>query len=282
VITVVIPAHNEGRVIGRLLSQLVSTAKIGELDVIVVANGCSDDTTQVAASFRPHVRVLSLPVASKREALAAGDRAALGFPRVYADADIELRTEDVRALAAALRQPAVLAAAPRRELVLDGRPWPVRWYYSIWAELPEVQRGLFGRGAIAVDARGHERIASAPPLLADDLAASLAFGPDERRIVSDARVVVHTPRTVADLLRRRIRAVEGVAQISKVGWVPGSGARTRPSDLVAIVRRRPRGAPRAAFFLAVAVLARVGARYAVARGGYSTWLRDESSRATMP
>ena len=44
-----------------------------------------------------------------------------------------------------------------------------------------------------------------PPLLADDLAASLAFGPAERAVVAGARVLVHAPRTVNDLIRRRIR-----------------------------------------------------------------------------
>src|SRR5260370_7459735 len=82
------------------------------MDIIVVANGCADATAEVAASFGPAVRVLTLPVACKHEALAAGDRAAAGFPRIYVDADVELRLHDVRALAAALWPPGGLAAAP--------------------------------------------------------------------------------------------------------------------------------------------------------------------------
>src|SRR5579859_6787834 len=85
--TLIIPAHNEARVIGRLLGQLVSAAEPGELDIIVVPNGCTDDTAEIAASFGPPVRVLPIPVASKHEALRAGDRAAWDFPRMYVDAD---------------------------------------------------------------------------------------------------------------------------------------------------------------------------------------------------
>src|SRR5580704_13981625 len=132
------------------------------MDIIVVANGCTDDTAEVAASFGPAVRVLTLPVASKHEALTAGDRAAAGFPRIYVDADVELRADDARALAAALRQPGVLAAAPRRALQTEHSPWPVRWYYDIWSRLPEVQCGLFGRGVIAVSEPGHQRLAALP------------------------------------------------------------------------------------------------------------------------
>ena len=207
--TIVIPAYNEGRVIGRLLGQIVPATNAEELNVVVVANGCTDETAEVAASFGPCVQVISIPSASKHAALIAANAAVRDFPRVYVDADVELRTVDVQALAAALRQPGVLAVAPERLLVLAGRPWPVRWYYEVWMRLPEVRLGLWGRGVIAVSEAGQERIAGLPPFLGDDLAASLLFAPEERRIVPGARAIIHTPRTVADLLLRRVRAATG-------------------------------------------------------------------------
>jgi glycosyltransferase involved in cell wall biosynthesis len=278
VISVIVPAHNEARVIGRLLGPLISTAQPGELEVIVVANGCTDDTADVAASFGPPVRVLSTPVPSKSAALADGDRAAAGFPRIYADADIELGTDDVRALAKALLRPGVLAAAPQRELALGGRHWLIRWYYDVWTRLPEVRSGLFGRGVICVSETGHRRIATLPTVMSDDLIASLCFTRAERVIADGAQVVIHPPRTVADLLRRRVRATVGVAQIERAANMPDSTARTQPSDLLAIARQSPAMTARVALFAAVGVLARLRARRGVARNDYSLWLRDESSR----
>jgi hypothetical protein len=279
VTSIIIPAHNESRVIGRLLSQLVPAAGDREFDIVVVANGCTDDTAQIAANFGPAVRVVSIPVASKPAALAAGNRAAAGFPRIYVDADVELGARDARALADCVSQPGVLAAAPRRVLAMGASPWPVRWYYRVWARLPEVRRGLFARGVIAVGRQGGERLAALPSLLADDLAASLAFAPHERRIVAGASATIHPPRKFADLLRRRVRAAEGVAQLEgAVHAPPGGSARTRPGDLAAIVRREPRLAPHVMLFAAVALLARVRAARTVARGDYSVWRRDDSSR----
>jgi len=243
----------------------------------VVANGCTDDTAEVAAAFGPPVRVVSIPVASKTAALAAGDRAASGFPRCYVDADVETGAGDIRALAAALAQPGVLAAGPQRVLGLAGRPWPVRWYYDVWSRLPEVREGLFGRGVVAVAGPGHQRVASLPPVMSDDLAMSLVFAPGERRVVPAARAVVHTPRTGADLLRRRVRAAQGVTELGRVPGAPGASARTRLPDLAAMVHARPLLAPRVALFLAVALAARLAARRAAARG-HAGWLRDESSR----
>jgi len=278
VLTVIVPAHNEARVISRLLTQLVSGARQGELDIVVVANGCTDDTASVAASFGPPVRVLSVPVASKREALVAGDQAARGYPRVYVDADVELGAEDVRALAEALRAPGALAAGPRRVLALAGSPWLVRWYYDVWARLPAVRGGLFGRGVIAVSEAGHARVASLPPLLSDDLAASLVFAADERIIVPGARVVIHPPRTFGDLLRRRVRVATGVTQIEQAEGAPDSTARTRARDLLSVIRGEPRMAPRVLVFASVAVLARLRGNRAARQRDYSTWHRDESSR----
>ena len=248
-VTVIVPAHNEGRVIGRLLGQLVSGASPGELDVIVVANGCTDDTAQVAAGYGPMIRVISVPVPSKREALMVGNQAATSFPLLYVDADVELGASDVRALHRALQRPGILAVAPQRVLALEGRPRLVRWYYDVWVRLPEVRNGLFGRGVIGVNVAGHARIVGLPPLLADDLAASLAFTPDERLIVEEARAVVHVPRTIGDLLRRRVRAETGVTQVEQTEGAPASTARTQPSDLVSIITREPRMVPRILVFL---------------------------------
>jgi Glycosyl transferase family 2 len=281
VTTIVIPAHNEGPVIRRLLEQLVNDTKPGEMDIIVVANGCTDDTAEVASSFGPPVRVLTLPVAGKSGALTMGDRAATGFPRIYVDADVELGAHDIRALTAALREPGVLAAAPRRELVMAGRPWRVRWYYDVWTLLPGVQRGLWGRGAIAVNEAGHRRLAALPPLQADDLAASLAFESHEIVLVPGAQVTVHPPRKLADLVSCRARCVTGVAQIERTQGLDASADRTRVADLTAIIRCRPGMLPRVGYFLTVAVLARLRSSRARAHGDYVTWLRDESSRTAV-
>lgn len=277
-VSVVIPAHNEAQVVGRLIGQLLLPAGPDEYDIVIVANGCTDNTAEVAASFGRPIRVVSIPVASKREALAVGNSMAKGFPRLYVDADVELRSEDVRALAEALERPGVLGASPERTFVMAGRPWPVRWYYNIWTRLPEVRRGLFGRGVIGVSAVGYARLTKLPPLLADDLAASLIFSPEERLIVPGARVIVHPPMTVGDLMRRRTRVALGVKEVEGAKTGPCSTARTRLGDILAIVCRNPQRVLQVVLFLIITVLARRKACRLVAQSGYSTWPRDESSR----
>jgi hypothetical protein len=209
--------------------------------------------------------------------LRIGDENAHAFPRLYVDADVELRTEDVRALADALRSPDVLAAAPERVLDLADRPLLVRWYYRIWKRLPTVQDGLFARGVIGVSEVGHQRLEWGDAM-SDDLVASVSFAPHERRVVRGSRVVIHPPRTVGDLLRRRVRAVTGTTQLEQRMAAVGD-ARTSRADLIRILRAEPWLAPHMMVFLALTVLARRKARRAVRAGDFSTWLRDESSRS---
>ncbi len=277
-LSIIIPAHNEAPVIGRLLGQLLAAAEDSELDILVVANGCTDETAAVAAKFGPLVRVISIPVASKREAITVGNRAARGFPRFYVDADVELGAGDVRELARALQRPGILGVSPELTLDMAGRRWPVRWFYDIWTRLPEVQRGLFGRGVVGVSEAGYARIAALPPLLADDLAASLAFSSAERTVVPSARVRVHPPRTFVGLLRIRTRAVINVNQLESTEEAPRSTARTRLADILAIVHQDIRMVPRAVLFMSVALLARARARRMAGYKVNPEWLRDESSR----
>lgn len=286
VTSIVIPAHNEGRVIGRLLDALLTEAPAPGPDIVVVCNGCTDDTAAVAGARGPRVRVVEIPTPSKHKALRVGDEHARGFPRLYVDADVVVGAADVRALAEALAtSPALLAAAPGRDIPLAGCAWPVRAYYRVWQLLPAVREGLFGRGVIAVSEPGHARLAALPPLMADDLAASLAFAPGERRVVESARVVVLPPRTWGDLIKRRVRAATSSAELERFQAGRASGpeasvpsARTGTGDLRALLRAQPRLLPGVAVFVVAALAARRGARRAIRTGDFSTWLRDESSR----
>src|SRR5688500_16931815 len=96
--SVVIPAHDESAGIRRCLDALFAGVAPGELDVVVVCNGCGDDTAAVARSSGHPVRVIELEAASKPAALRTGDELALALPRIYLDADVVLHGSAARAV----------------------------------------------------------------------------------------------------------------------------------------------------------------------------------------
>lgn len=275
VVGVVIPAHDEAAVIGANLRLLTAGVEPGRLDVVVVCNGCHDDTAAAARSVAG-VRVLEIPEASKSAAVAIGNQATSVFPRVHLDADCAISGQDVLRLAAALGT-GVLAASPARRLELGRSSWFVRSYYRVWEQLPQVRAGIFGRGVFALSAAGQARVDALPQVMSDDLAVSDAFGDDERRIVPEAVVTVRAPRTARDLIRRRVRAATGNRQAGELG-VRRPGSATSMRTLARMAVRDPRLAPRIPVFLGTGLLARWMSRRAVRAGDYTTWLRDESSR----
>jgi glycosyltransferase involved in cell wall biosynthesis len=279
VTSVIIPAHNEAAVIGRLLNSLVSDARPGELDVLVVCNGCTDSTADVARHFGHNVRVVELTEPSKHLALIEGDSLSTGFPRIYVDADVWLDTASVRALTEALQDPTVLAAAPGRRDMLEQSSWGVRAYYQVWSRLPAVQHGLFGRGVLALSEEGYRRIAERPAVTGDDLYVDSQFSPDERRIVAQATSHVFAPRSMRALLLRRTRAAQGNAELRNrtSGRTDTTGSSTKA--LVGMVRGEPVLWPRVAVFAIVTLIARQRATRASRSRRPPVWLRDDTSRS---
>lgn len=274
--SVVVPAHNEAKGLSEHLTALLDGIPHGAVEVVVVCNGCTDDTAAVARKV-PGVRVLEIAEASKARAVEVGNASAATYPRLHLDADVRLTGADLLRLVDALEEDGVLAVAPGRSIPTEHSSWPVRAYYRVWQALPAVRSGLFGRGAFCLTAEGQARVAAAgTSLMNDDLVASELFTPTERRVVTDATVVVRPPRTVKDLVRRRIRVATGNAQADAHGARHGS---TSFSDLLKLGLRQPAIGLRVPVFMTVTLVARMLSRRAVRTGDYTTWLRDESSRA---
>lgn len=276
-VSVVIAAHNEESALGETLGALLGAADNAE--VIVVPNGCSDRTGDVARSF-PGVRVVQLEQGGKALALNAGDAVATSFPRIYLDADILVPAGALEALEAALAEPGILAAVPGRVLDTSGRPWAVRAYFAINERLPAFRDGLFGRGMIALSEAGRGRFAEFPLMVADDLFVDSLYSSVEKAHVDGVRVIVKTPLTTRDLYRRLIRVRRGTAAMRQASASGDLTVAVRPADRWAWLREvvakdlrlLPAGIVYAAITLAAAAASRRGPVNAL------DWGRDGSTR----
>jgi glycosyltransferase involved in cell wall biosynthesis len=274
--SVVIAAHNEAAVLGPCLDKLLDHAAPGELEVIVVANGCTDRTADVARA-RGGVRVIELAQPSKIAALNRGDAVATDYPRIYLDADIHVTTPAIRALCAALEAPgAPLVAVPSRRLELEGRPFLVRAYYTVQRRLPVFDEGLFGRGLVALSRAGRERFTEFPEVIADDLFLDSLFTGAERLRLPEVATSVATPMRTRDLVRRLVRVRRGNAALRVAG---AAGHSVRPSDrwswLRDVVVPRPWLAPAATVYVVLTAWAALLARRTQ---DAASWGRDDSSR----
>ena len=214
-ISIVIPAHNERSTIYRALAAICGGSNIDDLDIVVVCNGCTDDTAAIARQFGPPVRVVETEVASKPHALNLGDRVARGFPRLYVDADVIITFNGVKALVERLNQGDVLAVAPVAAIDLQNCSSFVRAYYEIRARLPSAQQGIGGSGVYALSELGRRRFDEFPSLTSDDGYVRIQFSPQERATLQHVSSKVFAPRTVKDLVLIRTRLYYGTYELAQ-------------------------------------------------------------------
>ncbi|SMH27735.1 Glycosyl transferase family 2 [Rathayibacter oskolensis] len=279
---IVIPAHDEEAVIGRLLRALVDGDPEGRLEIVVGANGCSDGTAAVARAVDPRIVVAETERASKIAGLNAADELATVFPRIYVDADVSVTAETLLALGDELARPGgPLAAAPEFHVDTRGASWPVRAHYAIW-ELSDYRvSGLVGSGIYGLSAEGRSRFGAFPEIIADDRFVQQLFAPEERLTLPGHVFTVKAPRRMRNQIKRTVRIAIGNAQLSASGLVPDRPAQSG-SGMVSLLKRvlrRPALWPAFPIYCYGYLRPRLEARSIIARGGVPEWNRDETTRA---
>jgi glycosyltransferase involved in cell wall biosynthesis len=279
-ISIVVPAHNEGSVIARTLSQWVTAPVSEEIGVVVVCNGCTDDTATIARRFEPTVRVVESEIAGKIHALNLGDQMSSGFPRIYIDADILISLDAIRALARRLKQGDVLAAAPTADINLTGCSWLVRKYYDIRSRLPSSREGIGGSGVYALSEAGRRRFGKFPDVTADDTYVRLQFSANERETLPDVASTVFPPRTGLQLIAVRTRTYRGTFDLARrFPELQGNKGEANDRKLLGLFAK-----PKLWSGLVIYCLVNIIARYRATLGlqsGAHLWQRDETSRSAL-
>lgn len=268
--SVVVPAHQEAGRIGLLLQGLADGWVPGELDLVVVSNGSTDGTAEVARDAAQRlgmrIRVLDLLQPGKAAAVRAGEGVTRA-PRLYLDADVRCSAAAARALVAAVATSAspttggagartAHVAVPTREYDLTGCTAPARLYHRTVASLPWVRQQLSGRGAYALSEHAAAEFAAAGEVVADDrLATELV--PREDAVVVPEVVVVVPARTVRDVVAVRSRIYSGNSALADSHGVArhDHGTARRLSMLLPLLRSPARW-PGLVVWAAVTVLAK--------------------------
>lgn len=275
--SVVIPAHNEGSVIERCLTHLLEGFSLGELEVVVACNGCTDDTADRVRRFGG-VRVIELSDASKVAALNAGDDAVFTYPRIYLDADVVLPSDAAKAVIEVLQDERLMAARPPIDYKCERSSLLVRRYYRARRRVPAVMSSLWGAGAYGVSRVGRSRFGKFPDLVGDDLFVDQQFSTQEFRVIDCAPVVITVPTRSRDLLRMLRRVYRGKAENRAARQTNNAGTLSKAvGDIVRLATSGVAPGVDAVVYSAFSLSARVLAR----TGRTSRWERDQSSRPAV-
>ncbi|SLN53216.1 N-glycosyltransferase [Falsiruegeria litorea R37] len=223
-VSIILPAHNEADYIDACARALLNSDALPEgwqAQVIVVANGCTDNTADRAISHATAAeargwgwQVVDLDQGSKPGALNAGDAAATGQVLVYLDADVTVSSALLPQLIEQLSgdDAAYGSGSPH---VSPAQSWITRTYGRFWVTLPFVTDGCPGFGIFAMNRAGRDRWGDWPQIISDDTFARLNFTSAERvRVTAE----YHWPLVEGfrSLVRVRRRQNDGVAQIAEL------------------------------------------------------------------
>lgn len=267
-VTVVVPAHDEVLTVGRLLDCLEPLGSRAE--VVVVANGCTDDTAVVARKHPSRPVVLDLARPGKCAAINAGASGRAEGPVAVIDADIRIEAAGLlRLVAVAASSPAPRLVMPTAQYELRGSRVLVRLYMRTWLAIMQVRGIVIGSGVYVLNPAGWGRVAPFPEVIADDMYVRWSFSPDETHVAADVRTVVRPPSRVRDLYRQRVRVHRGVLeQRLTTGQSPqraGRHAVLTPRTALQLI-----GLP---WYVALTSLAKATARRELATSAQVRWRR---------
>ncbi|KAF0652004.1 exopolysaccharide biosynthesis protein, WecB/TagA/CpsF family [Cyanobium sp. Copco_Reservoir_LC18] len=266
--SIIIPAHNECAVIDRTLEGLDQLIAAGTVEVIVVPNGCTDDTADRARSHRG-VKVVELNKGSKVAALNLGDAHATSWPRLYLDADIEVNQEALAQAVSVLAGDGIHTARPAFVWNLEGASPLTRAYYRARWRMPSMTTAIWGAGVYGLSQAGHKILGEFPMLTGDDLLVERTFPPGRKYIASGPAVRVRMPLKLSDLI--------GVLARSRRGGTEQSldTGRTSARELLHTMSD-PGSCIDAVCFALISAIARIRA-HQTSQG----WERDHSTRASQ-
>jgi glycosyltransferase involved in cell wall biosynthesis len=278
VLSIIIPAHNEASVIRRCGQAILQEAFADEVELVVVCNGCTDNTASRARDLGKNVKVIETDTPSKANALNLGDRLATGYPRFYIDADVVVPMEAIRQTAQTLQQKGVCAAAPAMHVDLSGRPWAIRAFYQVWLQLPYCQDGMIGSGVYALNEAGRQRFTDFPAITADDGFVRLLFKPHERVTVPTAFFTIFPPKTLRGLINIKTRAFFGALELKKLYPELLSNENTIHSGALRKLCKLPSCWGPLFIYSTVRAISRTRALYRFYSNRKNHWDRDHSSR----
>ena len=186
--SVLIPAHNEAEYLPACLDALLASDPAeGSVEVVIIANGCTDNTVEIANGYRSQAlakgwgwTVLDLAEGGKLNAWNAGEMAAQGQVLIYLDADVLVSPPLVGQIAGALSVEAPRYASGRANVTVSNDDALTRHYTRFWLTTPFMVHGVPGFGVFAMNRAGRARWGDWPDIISDDTFARLNFTPEER------------------------------------------------------------------------------------------------------
>lgn len=278
-LSIIIPAYNEEKLIVNTLEYLLADQHLSHCKIIVVCNGCSDNTAYNVSTFQSLINdtlttrsidliLIDDPKASKTNAMNIGLNYNADNPIVFIDADILISGKTIIELTASLNDN-VLAASPKINFKYQESSWVVRAYYKV-ASHSNYNHNNRLSNVIALSAKGLAKLNSMPEVIADDEYIRRSFHVSEYLILQHVLFDFICPKTLGSLLNVLTRVERGNIQLNALNYKDKSEAITsgfRAFNYLLFP-----------VFILCKLYAKFRAKKQYENGRITQWERDESNR----
>ncbi|OQX16636.1 MAG: glycosyl transferase family 2 [Thiothrix lacustris] len=272
--SVIVPAHNEARVIRRCLDSLRDQAGLETL--IVACNGCTDNTAEIVRNEYPHAICLDLAKPSKVNALNEAEKHVTSWPVFYLDADTHLSPHTIQTIITAMASGSPLLAAPEPVIDTSQSSWSVKQYYRLWLQLPYIREGVVATCSYVISEAGRQRFDRFPDIINDDGFVRCQFDAQERHNIAHTQIFISAPRNLRSLIKIKTRARLGNMQLAAAKLCTTVDKKAYSSIL--LDKLLSRDALPAVVYLLIASVIRWRAAWQYRHLQTYTWETDDSSR----
>lgn len=278
--SIIIPAYNESALIAGTLAYLIGDRYLKNIEIIVVCNGCIDQTAEKVRLFNVEYSSLLLAnnisivtyetdKASKTNALNIGVRQSRYDINLFLDADILINGQDLQKLVSDLNDKKLKAMSPSIVFDFTHSSFLVRQYYKVASQsYYNIDYRL--SNVIALSASAIDKVGSLPEVIADDDYIRRLFSPHEIAVSKKCVYQFICAKTFVSLLQVLTRVERGNIQLAS-------------KHVEFEQTKRPMGyynLPKVAFlfFVIIRLFVKVRAKIQILLGNTEQWERDESNR----
>lgn len=234
--TLIVPTYNEQDVIEQKIRNALALDYPREhLEVLVISDGCTDDTCAIARSFADEgVRLIELPRGGKAAALNRGAAEARGEVLVLTDANVDLAPDALRTLARSFADPEVGGVSGKKKYVVrrggdtTEQGENLYWRWDQWQKTLESTIGsIFAADGTLYAVRKGLYVPIEDPAQADDIAISARVVLQGYRLIFDPEAVAfeEAPMEGAAEFRRKVRvtnhSIRALLNLGAALWTSG-------------------------------------------------------------
>lgn len=279
-LSVVVPAYNESAVIEHTLSYLLADGRLVSTEVLVICNGCSDDTASLVSAFTQSnidlltdrkltIEVVETEVASKTNAINIGIERASGEYIILLDADIHVSGATLISLMQNLIETGKDLLSPSVSFDYEYASFWVREYYKVASTSSYNKRYRFSN-VIAMSKVGVKCLGPLPEVIADDEYLRRQFKQEQVSICEELNFCFACPTNARDLLSILTRIQRGNYQLAQLGV----------KDHMEMEKVKVSAPSFSSFFIfsAFKLLSKLHALWQLKTGKAIVWEKDNSSR----